>query len=189
MRYFFGFLISIGLIIFIIILVFSGGKKAPTLPSNIKPMESYSNTDASVRMIIDGPINASDNHEQIRITVDSDSVTFEQLTGYDKRVVNEKTFHNSEASYYSFLRSLGFAGFENGDTSQSMRDERGRCPLGERYTFELNQADNNLIHFWNTSCKGTKTYLGDTQATIQLFEAQVPNYGDLIATLKTIQNQ
>jgi hypothetical protein len=186
MRYFFGFLVAIGLIIFIIILMFSGGGQ----PKNVLPkgqaLESYATTDAVVRMTIDGPINAAQDHEQVRIIVDSNEVVYQQIKGYNSEVVNARTFDNTEASYYSFLRAIGFAGYQSGDTSQALKDEKGRCPLGTRYIFDMDQAGKSLEHFWVTTCGGAKTYLGNLPGTIQLFQQQVPDYGTLTANLETL---
>ncbi len=177
MRYFIGFLITIGLIIMLIVLIFSGGGKPKTaIP---KPLSSYSNTDAEVSMTIDGPVNADQNHQQVRITVGTSSVTYEEVSGYDGNVTERQTFHNTEAAYATFLRSLAIAGFTKGDTTASLRDERGHCPLGDRYIFELNQDGNSLERYWTATCGGPKTFLGNQAVTSQLFKDQVPKYNSL----------
>lgn len=177
MRYFIGFFITIGLIIMLIVLIFSGGSKPKTaIP---KPLSSYSNTGAEVSMTIDGPVNAEQDHQQIRVTVSSNSVTYEEVSGYDGEVTERQTYHNTEAAYVTFLRSLSIAGFTKGDTSTELSDERGRCPLGNRYIFELNQAGHSLERYWTTTCGGSKTFLGNQAVTSQLFKAQVPKYNSL----------
>lgn len=182
MRYFLGFLVAIGLIILILVLMFSGGGK-PKVPSTAKSLESYATTDAAVSMYLDGPINANQDHQAVKITVDRNSVTFDKFSGYQGDVTQEQTFNNNETSYFNFLRALEFSGFTHGNTDSSLSDERGRCPLSERMVFELNDGDNRLEHFWTTSCGGTKTYQGNTAATIQLFERQVPGYSKLTSSL------
>jgi hypothetical protein len=178
MRYFIGFLITVGLIILLIILLFSGHGK-PKVAVTSKTLDSYASTDAQVRLTIDGPVNAVSQHEQIRITVDRDDVTFENLNGYDGDVVNSQIFANTESSYDVFLHALAHGGFTKGDPNPAARDERGYCPTGERYIFELTQDGDSLERYWATSCGSPKTYLGNLTLTLVLFQAQVPGYDSL----------
>jgi hypothetical protein len=174
MRYFIGFLITVGLIILLIVLLF-GGHGKPKARVTPKSLESYASTDAQVSMLIDGPINAS-QHEQVQVTVNNESVTYENLTGYNGNVATTQTFSNTEASYDAFLHALAQAGFTSGNTSKALSDEQGYCPTGNRYVFELTQDDKTLERFWATSCGKPKTYLGNQNLTVTLFQRQVPNY-------------
>ena len=178
MRYFIGFMVTIGLIILLIVLLFHGGGK-PKITSTAKTLTSYASTDAQVSMTIDGPVNAASQHQQIRITVDRDNVTYQHILGYDNNVVDTQIFANTENSYNVFLHALKHAGFTKGDNSAALRDELGYCPTGNRYIFELDQDNNNLERYWSTSCGSPKTYLGAVGLTINLFQAQVPNYSDV----------
>lgn len=187
MRYFFGFLIAIGLIIFIIILMFGGGGKSKAdLLVTGKVLESFSTSDAQVSLTIDGPVNADQTHQQVKITVDNTEVVYQQISGYNGSVVNSQVYPNTEASYYNFLRAIGFGGFQHGDTDKTMRDERGRCPLGSRYIFDMNQDGNSLEHFWATTCSIPKTYLGNLPGVVQLFQQQVPDYSTLTSDLQIL---
>lgn len=174
MRYIIGFFITIGLLILLIVLLLSGGG-SPKKTSQ-KKLEDYAATNAQVRVTIDGPVNAASLHEQVRITVDNSNVTFEHIKGYDGDVVDTQVFANTENSYDVFLHALRHAGFSRGNNTASLRDEKGYCPTGDRYIFELIQDDNDIQRYWSTSCGGIKTYLGATGLTLQLFRLQVPNY-------------
>ncbi len=182
MRYFLAFLVTLGLIFIMIILLFSGGDDKPKAPT-AKTLESYASTDAEVRLTIDGPVNANQNHEQVRISVGRDNVTFEQLEGYDGNVVNTQNYANTENAYTTFLRSLSRAGFTNGDPDPKARDERGFCPLGNRYIFQVSQNNRDIQRYWSTNCDDAKTYLGAADLTITLFQAQVPQYDELVDEL------
>jgi hypothetical protein len=183
MRYFVGFVVSIGLIIVLILLIFGGGGK-PKVPSTSKPLVSYANTDATAEMTIDGPVNAPELHQQVKIIVSNTSIVYEELKGYDGEVVNLQTFGDSLNGFEAFLHALDVAGYTKGDTNPANADERGYCPLGDRYVFELKQDGKTIEHFWATTCAKPKTYLGNSLLTSQLFEAQVPNYDDLTANIK-----
>ena len=175
LRYFVGFLITIGLIIILIIMIFGGGGSKSKVPTTTRTLNSYANTDAQAQLIIDGPINAAQNHIEVQITVGQDSTTFQQLQGYDGSVVRQQTFTNSQAGYAVFLHALTLAGFTKGNTAVSS-DERGYCPLGDRYIFKFSQEDRTIERFWATSCGNPKTYLGNVSLTLSLFQAQVPGY-------------
>ena len=178
MRYFIGFLVSIGLIIFIIVLLFHGGG-SPKVPKTSKSLVSYSTTATAARLTIDGPINAAQDHTTVQLTVGKDGTTYAQINGYDGSVANSQTYANSPRGYAVFLQALSHAGFTEGSTSKSMADERGYCPLGRRYIFELVNDNQVIERFWATNCGKPKTYLGNLSLTLDLFENQVPGYSQL----------
>lgn len=178
LRYFVGFIITLGLIIALIILLFSGGnnsKKSVSQPL----LSSYAATNATVLMTIDGPITAPQNHTQIRVSVNRNNATFQQLVGYDGAVVNAKSYSNTSNSYGAFLRAIMRAGFSLGNTNPTISDPTGYCPLGNVYHFELINEGVVLQNFWTTSCGSPKTYKGNTDLTISLFRSQIPDYGTL----------
>jgi len=162
----------------LIYLIFHGGSK-PKVPVTHKTLDSYAVTDAQATLTIDGPINADQNHQGVKITVARDNVTFEQLQGYQGSVTNMQTFPNNVDAYTSFLLALAHAGFTQGNSSASLKDERGYCPLADRYIFEFQQDGQELERYWTTSCGSPKTYLGNTELTLTLFQAQVPGYDNL----------
>ena len=59
----------------------------------------------------------------------------------------------------------------------------GLCPLGDRYVFEFKQDGKELERYWATNCGGTKTYSGNVSLTLALFQAQIPNYNDLVQSI------
>lgn len=183
MRYFIGFLVTIGLIILLIFMLFHGGSK-PKVQTTSKTLDSYANTSAEVSMTIDGPVNANSQHSQVRIIVGRNAVTYQQLQGYDDSVVNQQQFPNTQSAYTSFLLSLAHAGFTNYNDSSTLQDERGYCPTGDRYVFELNKDGESLERAWTTSCGSPKTYGGNTSLTSDLFRAQVPNYDTLVQNVE-----
>lgn len=184
MRYFLAFLIALLLIFWLIFLIFRGGNNKPKVPSTTKALTSYASTNAEVRMTIDGPINAAQIHQQVRITAGRDDVTYEELKGYNGDVVNQRHFSNTQEAYAVFLSALNHAGFTQGTKDPVLKDERGYCSLGDRYIFELIQSGQDIFRYWATSCGNPKTYLGALTLTISLFKAQVPNYTDLTQNVR-----
>jgi hypothetical protein len=179
MRYFVGFLIAIGLFILLIVLLVHGGKKPAQVPTTKKTLTSYSTTDAVAKLTIDGPINSEATHQQIQISVGQDEVVYEQVRGYKHTVLKRLSYPNNESSFYNFLSALQHVGFTQGDKSRYVGNETAVCPLSQRYSFDLEQNDQKLQHYWATNCKSAYTYLGQVTPTLTLFEDQVPDYSKL----------
>jgi hypothetical protein len=182
MRYFLAFAATLGLVFLVLVLLFRGGG-SPKLPHTGKSTLSYATTDAQARLTIDGPVNADQNHQIVQITVGKDLVTYQQIQGYQGHAVNTLTFANNENAYANFLLALARAGFTNGSNDPSLQDERGYCPLGDRYIFQFTQDGTDIERYWATNCGNPKTYLGNLNLTLDLFQAQVPNYSVLAGGL------
>lgn len=169
-------MITIGLLFLVIILIIRGGGNNPQVVT--RTLASYASTGSEVSFLNDGRINAASLHAQVLITVDAQKVTYRQLVGYDGQVVSTRHFANTQNSYSVFLSALANVGFAKGLAKKSIASEKGVCPLGQRYVFEMNQGSDQIIRSWATSC-GVRTYNGNPSATIQLFQAQVPGYQEL----------
>jgi hypothetical protein len=174
MRYFLGFLITIGLLILVVVMLLRGGQNNRQIIT--RSLTKYSQTDSQVSFVREGPVNAASLHRQIKITVDRRHVVYQEIHGYDGRVANTKTFTNTPNSYNAFLSGLERAGFTRGNIDPALANVIGRCPLGQRYIFGLDQDDKQIQRFWATSCGGQRTYLGNLNGTINLFQNQVPNF-------------
>jgi hypothetical protein len=178
MRYFIGFLVTILLIILVIFLLVRGGGK-PKVTTTAKTLDSYATTNAEVRLTIDGPVNADQIHNQVRISVDRDNSTFEHIKGYQGNTVKMQRYPNNQAAYATFLLALAHVGFTKGNPDPALRDERGYCPTENRYIFELRQDERDIERYWATGCGNPKTYLGNVGLTLDLFRAQIPDYATL----------
>lgn len=183
MRYFVGFLIAIGLIVLLIVLIFGGSHKTAKVPTAPKTLSSYSTTDAVAILTIDGPIIDPQDHNSVQISVSNVATTLTSYQGYDGQVVNQQSFPNSTNSYDNFLHALAVAGFTQGNSDPTLSNERGYCPTGDRYIFQLDQDGKHIERFWATSCGKPKTYNGNVSLTLNLFETQVPKYNQLAQNL------
>lgn len=181
MRYFVGFLLTIGLIVLLIIMLFSGSER-PQAPSE-KPLSSYASTNALAILTLDGPINAPDNHDTVRITVGRDQVTYEQIKGYDNDVVKEKTFSNSENSFEVFLSALARSGFRDGSADPNLRNEKGACPTGSRYIYELIEDGRQIQRYWSSTCDMPHSFQGQPELVQTIFREQIPGFDDLVQDL------
>jgi hypothetical protein len=186
MRYFIGFLVTIGLII-----LFTGGddnksreKDPKKPPQTTSQLAEYATSGSETRLVISGPIKADAKHEAVRITVNANDVVYEQIQGYEGKVLNQQTYANNQDAYRNFLYALGRSGFTRGDaTNKALASEKGQCPLGSRYVFELLEGDGPALRWWATSCGDPTTYKGNVETTLDLFRAQVPDYDTLTRDL------
>ena len=183
MRYFLGFLVTMGLIILLIILLFRGASH-PRQAITAKSLESYATTDAEVVLTIDGRVVYNHEHQQIRISVGRSNVNFKHIEGYEGSVKKSESFPNNENAYAVFLNALQHEGFTLGDNTRQFRDERGYCPEGQRYIYEIVQGDKIIQRYWSSTCGNPKTFNGSSDTIIELFKAQVPNYSDLTASIE-----
>jgi hypothetical protein len=177
------------LFIFLVVKIFGGHHKkaTPVNPATpvVKPLPDYSDSLAEVSMTIDGHINGDDQHRAIKITVDQYSRKMDIIGGYSGNILQENTFANNQQAYDVFLHSLQNSGFTAKRKKPATTNEVGRCPLGERFIFELNDSGDVLSHLWSSSC-GTGN-LGGQSATLEsLFKAQVTDYNKIISTAKVV---
>jgi len=179
MRYIFGFLVTIGLIILILVLLLRGGTSSPTAkPVNLG---DYLYSNATAQLIIDGPVVAEPNHREVQIDVTQNNVVFTLYQGYQQNVIRTQTYSNNQSAYAVFLQALQHAGFTKTIKDNSLYDERGYCSGGNRYIDTFTSDGKDVIRSWSTSCGGTSTFRGFQGSVIDLFERQVPDYPKLTA--------
>lgn len=180
MKYIIGLFVTVVLIILLIVLLVTGGSPKTQVPNSSKTLASYSNDpSAVVRLTVDGPITSPQDHHATRISVSRDSTTFEQLVGYNGQITTTQTYPNTQTSYLSFLRAIEIAGFTKGNTSASLKNDRGFCALGSRYIFEFEDNGKQLERFWSSSCGHVKSFQGNAPLNLSLFRKQVPDYDKL----------
>jgi hypothetical protein len=176
----------VGFIVFIVILFnlfVGGGKKtnpATTKPA-IQPLATYAETNATVSLITDGIINGDELHRSIRITVSANQREVDVLQGYNPRVITSKTFVNNQEAYTVFLKAIANAGFVTKiKNPKAPADERGLCPLGFRYIYELNNEGDDLSRLWSSSCGSSVGTSGGVASTLlTLFQYQIPGYSTI----------
>jgi len=182
MRYFFGFLAAVGLIVVVFILILKGFGGHGT-PKNQINLLDYANTQTEVQMTVDGPINASQDHRGYQITVGRDTASIQTTTGYQGSVIQAQTYANNATAYANFLRALQLLNFTKGNPDPAKADERGACPSGRRYVFEIVTADQDSERYWSTSCGGG-TFQGNTALVRQLFNKQIPDYERIVSKIQ-----
>ncbi len=180
MRYFIGFLLSIGVVVvaFILILhIFSGGSSKKT-----SPLINYANTDTTVQFTELGPYVDDQHFNGFRINVGASETVMQTLQGYNETITNTQTFNSNQTGFADFLAALDVAGFQKGNTSASKADSRGYCATGDTYVFELLTDGGTSERWWWTSC-GEGNFQGNPSHVMNLFKQQVPNFEQLTSTL------
>jgi len=178
MRYFIGFMVTILLLILLIFLIFrsNGNKSTPRVTA--RDLTSYSTTDAVAIFTTDGPINADSIHQQDKIIVGNSKVTFQVIQGYNGNVVSQHDYANNQNAYYQFLSALSKAGFTKGIKTKA-GSEDGLCSTGNRYIYELSQNGQDIERYWSTTCGNPSSFQGNPNLTMTLFQAQVPDFGQV----------
>jgi len=179
------FLVGIGLVLVLVLVVLIVAITHHNQPQiSLQPtMASYaSNPSAQVAMLIDGPVNAESLHNQVLITINDYQTTIKVFRGYNDHVVSQDTFPMSIAGFHVFLRSLEYAGYNDGSNNPALSQASGYCPTGDRYIFTFNVNGRQVERYWITNCGSTPyTYDGNLGLTIELFQAQVPNYSNIVS--------
>jgi hypothetical protein len=185
MRYLIGFLGVIAIIILIIVLFVRGGG-GPEKPAI--DLADYTTSTSEVAFINDGPVSATQTHDVVKITVNQSEATINVIKGYEGQVVASRSYPMNANAYAAFLLSLKHAGYTIGNDDADLKDERGYCPTGDRYVYELNDNGGQVSRYWNTSCGNRYgTFQGQGPLVRQLFQMQIPDYNELTNTL-TLQS-
>lgn len=178
MRYFFGFLLAVALVIVVFILIIRGlgGDERSTQTQLI----DYARTNTVMRMVIEGEVNADQDHRSVSVEIGRNGNTIELVQGYEGRVLSSRTYVSNEDAYATFLRALQLQGYTRGDTDPERQDHRGVCPTGRAYIFEIITGSATVQRLWTTSCGGG-TFRGNQALIRELFREQIPDYSDIIS--------
>lgn len=183
MRYIFGILGAIILVILAVILIGRAipDSSAPQPVTQQTTLTDYINGNAVVRVTMDGKIIAKEQHRAVRITVGRTSRTVEVLRGYDATVEQTKQYDNDIAAFSAFLAALQKSGYATEKQKVTQKDERGACPQGSRFIYELIDNNDEVLRTWSTSCSSSEgTFGGKGEIVRQLFQAQIPDYSTVI---------
>lgn len=166
-------LVGFGLVVLVVVLLikaFTGGGSSK--PAGITDLTHYASTNAVAELYIDAPINLNQDHRTIKISVDQTETQIQVMQGYDGDVTKQQTFPNSQSGFAVFLRALQLQNFAKGNSDPAQADERGACPLGDRYIYQFVTGGETKFRYWSTSCGGG-TFQGNNSNVRTLFTRQV----------------
>jgi hypothetical protein len=172
--------VVMALFILLLVALNRGGSPQQALSKPVV-LSEQANASTSVRMTMQGRLVGETERRAVAITISDTERRFEILSGFNETVIRTETFSNTAAGYETFLLALGQAGFSK-DRESNLPDERGACPLGRRFVYELLHEDNkNTFRTWDTTCNNAPgTFGGESRVIRNLFQAQIPEYHKLL---------
>jgi hypothetical protein len=182
------YLIGLGLVIVLLFIVIfmivrGGGDNSAKVPETKRELTSYAGEEnVRITMTTIGPITSPDTHRESQVSISNSQSIVEAMQGYDGAVVASRAYPMSTESFREFLSALEKVNFTEGDSDEKLQDDRGYCATGQRYIFEIYQGAKEIQRFWATSCGGPKTYNGELNRTLNLFQAQIPDYNDVVGS-------
>lgn len=180
MRYVLGVIVIVAIALFAIFSITSKppSTNSPKVKQALK-LPDYADKNSKITLTNQGKIVGEDQFKSIRINVSRDDRAIEILQGYEGNVERNEHFSNTFAAYDNFLRALNTANFIGTRTS-SIKDERGICPLGNRYIYDLVSNNNTVMHSWSDSCGDAGTFAGKSTLVRQLFQNQITDYNKFV---------
>lgn len=169
-------LIGLGMIILIIVLIVRGFSSNPnsTAPNEKAELVTFASTDAVVALTVDNRIVNEADHRAFKIFVAQKEIGIDIIQGYQGNVIEGRRYVNDQASYAVFLRALQIQNFTQGNDDPELQDERGYCPTGNRFIYQLIGSATESTRLWSTSCSGQGTLRGNASVIRGLFYAQIP---------------
>ena len=135
---------------------------------------------SSVSWTEQGRLVGDDKRRAVRVTVSANERKVELLDGYNETVEKTVVQPNNKTAYTSFLIALENLHFGQ-ERIAKQTDERGVCPIGQRYIYEIRAGANQKSRLWSDSCLATDgTFAGLAGTTRQLFKSQITTYDKFI---------
>lgn len=166
-----------------VVLIGHGNSGSSKTAARITKLVDYDTNDAaSVSWTQQGRLVGEDQRRAIRVTVTRSKRTVEVLDDYEERVERSTEFTNSPAAFEAFTRALDAASFGRERTVRQA-DERGVCPVGNRFIYRLTDKSQEVMRTWSDTCTSSDgPFGGGNTANLiaQLFKAQITEYNKFI---------
>lgn len=144
-------------------------------------LATSADTELVTSITTSGKIVNEEDFNSIRISVNKNKRTLEILKGYSYVVTKHVQFKNNQSAFETFLLAIEREGFTQSKKGESS-DERGFCPFGTRTVYEATGNTDSNLRLWSASCsKKVGTFDGDSGNIKKLFQAQIPDYRDLVS--------
>ena len=159
-------------------------KTVKTALSTIHPADFSGNNNATIRWTQYGRLVGDDRRRAVRITISHNERKVELLTGYGEKVEKSITMPNDEKGYTDFLIALEKINFGQ-ERSVKNNDDRGACPLGQTYVYEIYDGSDQKMRRWSDSCNAADgPFAGNAGTTRQLFKNQITGYDKFVAGIQ-----
>lgn len=181
MRYILAVLGVIVLLFLIVVLLFNGGGDNASKETRLTSSQliEFADKDSRVSVTTIGRLVGNESHNSIRIVVTPVERRLEILNSYSNNATRTETFPNTQEAYENFLAGLSGQGFLNYKNT-NVQDQRTVCPTGNRFNYDLSEGSETRSSLWAVSCNDTGTFAGRGPTVRQLFQAQIPDYSQLV---------
>ncbi len=167
------------LIVLVVIAITSGLNSSKKTHKNLINVSDYAQSDVAVRVTTEGSINANEDHQSSVVTIARGTRSVEFYKTYNNELAGGQSFENNQASFEQLVYALQKAGYST-QTNSQQDDERGYCPTGFRYIYEIVDGDKVIMRTWSDSCGDKdRTFGGNASLVRQLMRSQIPNYSSL----------
>ena len=173
--------VIVGIVLLVMLISRLGSGSKTSTPKSTAPVvkavnvTDFAKTNSKVVLTIDGRINGDDVHRAVRITVGRDFRTAEVIQGYENKVIKTQTNANNQTAYTDFIYAISRYGFSK-ERKTTQPDDRGVCPLGQRYIYEIYDGENQVMRRWSASCGSVGTSAISPAQANDLFQKQVTDY-------------
>lgn len=183
------YLLAILLIAFLaivgtVVLIGRGNSSSSKAPARITKLVDYDTNDgASVSWTQQGRLVGDNERKAIRITITRSNRRVEVLDQYAERAEKSQDFQNTSEAFAAFVRALDAANFGK-ERTVKQPDERGICPLGNRFIYRLTDKSQEVMRTWSDNCATADGPFGGgntAQLIAQLFKAQITDYNKFIS--------
>lgn len=173
------FLVIVGAVV----LIGGGDSNSGTRAARTTKLADYDSKDtASVSWTQQGRLVGEDQRKAIRITVTRNTRKVEILNDFAERVERSAEFKNTPEAFAAFTRALDNASFGK-ERVVKQPDERGMCPLGNRFIYRLADSNKEVMRTWSDTCVTADGPFGGGKTApliAQLFKAQITDYHKFI---------
>ncbi len=182
-------IIIVAFLAVVTVAVVVGGNDSGSGSSSAKVTKvvNYENDDdAAVSWTQQGRLVGEDQRQAIRVTITRNKRQVEVLSGYPERVERSTEFANSPEGFSAFTRALDNAGFGK-ERTVIQPDERGVCPTGNRFIYEVKDAGQQIMRTWSDSCNTANGTFGGGRTAAQiggLFKSQITDYSKFISGVR-----
>ena len=168
------------LAIFLLVRHPSSTTSANTTTQQPANLLDHDNSNSAVVMTIQGRLVGEDKYQAVRITVTQSLRTVDILSGYEENTAKTESFPNTPAAYATFIRALNLSNFTKVRKGMPT-DERGYCPIGNRFIYQLSESGHDVQRLWNDSCSNAEgTFAGSGSLIRELFQGQITDYNKFI---------
>ncbi len=173
------------LIVGVIVVAGQTGGSNSGSTAKVTRMSDYSgNATAIVSWTTQSELVGDDEYRSVRVTVSPSQRVLEVLSGYNDKVIKRTTLSNSSKAFEAFMSALDRVSFGR-EREATQVDEKGFCPLGNRYVYTLNDSGSLVLRTWSDSCLSADGTFGGNATTVRrLFRAQITDYDKLIRGVK-----